>query len=498
MTSPALSPEERERRFDLLIRATDPWPAQARDRVRHDSLERLKNLIDQDLLALSRQGSPDDFADIYLGFGAELERFSAFCAYPDLSACALVAFGGGFSAGKSSLINALISARVLPVEIDPTTTLPAYVLAGASDGVMALNQFSQRIALTDEEFASLTHDERELYGTQIGRLLQAAFVTRAAFPWPRLAFIDTPGFHSGAQGTQDDAARAARQLDAAQAVVWVVPIKQGTLTDDDLGILARLRPEQPKIVVLSHADLVPDADRVSIVARVQEMLATRNLAVQGVYPVSRHPKYRALLAPLAAHLEGLQSLAKDARFAHRFKALFVRYARGLEAERQLAERQRHQINRLLTLAPDDAVAEALPLRDWAESHSRQRAGVLEALEGLRSRFFTELAQAGKAVGVPLPEPHEIELIDIGGEPRMCAWFAKLVKKDDKKKAALQKSLAALCRDAEVREREKLLRLHRLPPDVLAVLRQESVAQHALRLLRLDRINPAALAVMTHG
>lgn len=483
-------------RYDLLARATDPLPSDPADRARHDGLCRLNALVQDQLLALARQASPDDFADIHRAFIDELARFTAFCAYPALSQRALVAFGGGFSAGKSSLLNALIGQRVLPVEIDPTTTLPAYVLGGEETAVWALNHYAQRVALSDEEFASLTHDEREQFGTQIGRLLQAAFVVRPDFAWPQLAFIDTPGFQAGADATGEDAARALSRLEAAQAVVWVAPIKQGTLNEDDLAILARLRPDQPRIVVLSHADQVTDDDRARILAQVQGLLAARNLPVEGVYAVSRHPRYRDLLAPVSAHLQQWATLAQEARFAHRFKALCVRYARGLEAEKNAAERERHFIDRLLALVPEAAVAEALPLKAAAQARIDRRAAVLEGLTQWRGRFFSTLSEVGKTVGIALPEPEEMELIDIGGEPRLREVFAA-VGEQVKKPAPIPPSvLAQLTTPCAVSSHATLLRrVKRSEIAPLTSLTQPLTAHAGPALLRQIPFSTDALSVL---
>ena len=45
--------------------------------------------------------------------------------------------------------------RLMVVEVDPTTALPAYVLAGEHDAVHALNLHRLRVPLADDEFASL-------------------------------------------------------------------------------------------------------------------------------------------------------------------------------------------------------------------------------------------------------------------------------------------------------------------------------------------------------
>ncbi len=132
-------------------------------------MSRLDELIHRELLELARLGSPDDFAEIYLGFTRELDRFREFCADPRLAEKTVVAFGGPFSAGKSSLINALIGKKLLVVEVDLDTALPAYVLAGQADAVHALNLHHLRISLTDDELASLTHDETQRYGSQGAR-----------------------------------------------------------------------------------------------------------------------------------------------------------------------------------------------------------------------------------------------------------------------------------------------------------------------------------------
>lgn len=334
-------------RFDFLKRAVYPLPLEAQDRARHAGIQRLRDFLQADLLELARRGSPDDFAEIYLGLEETLERFATFAAYPAVATRALVAFAGGFSAGKSSLINALLGGkRLLPVEIDPTTSMPAYVLQGASDAIWALNLYAQRIPLDDAEFASLTHDEQETHGTQIARLLKAAFVTRQAFPWEKLALIDTPGFCAGVDIASADAERALAQLDAAQAVVWVASMKKGTLGEDDLAVLARLRAQQPRLIALTHADQVADNERERIVTHVQEQLTARNLPFTAVLPVSRHPKLRGLLEPLLEQLSAWQTLPADPRFAHRFKGLLLRYQRGLEQEQRAAERERYHLNRL--------------------------------------------------------------------------------------------------------------------------------------------------------
>ena len=101
-------------------------------------------------------------------------------------------------------------------------------------------------------------------------------MVRENFPWPNLAFLDTPGYSGQSQvGGRTDASIAAAQLNSAHVMVWVVNAKQGTLPETDINFLARLDASIPKLVVLSRADQLNDSDRAAVVERIASTLATR-------------------------------------------------------------------------------------------------------------------------------------------------------------------------------------------------------------------------------
>ena len=490
-TTPALAPDVLQQRYSLLCRALQATPAADDPQPALDSVARLDDLIHRELLELARLGSPDDFADIYLGFARELNRFREFCADPRLAEKTVVAFGGPFSAGKSSLINALIGKRLLVVEVDPTTALPAYVLAGEHDAVHALNQHRLRIPLSDEELASLTHDEPHHYGSQVSRALSAAFITRQDFPWRNLAFIDTPGYSGRANaGDRTDADLAATQLSGAHAFVWVTSIKQGDLTEEDLAFLARLDPNIPRIVVASHADALPEQERSAVIERMRSTLATRNLPTLDVLAVSARPRHAELLQPLRAQLQAWNQEARQQRFAHRFKALFTRYQRGLERETAAAHWQLHRINRIATLADGEVTSDVAELKTVVDERLDALKTVKLRLDELRSRFFGELKRTGDAVGIPLPEPHEVELLDMG-RSNLLEQLISLREKQGQPEPDVRLVLSSLREKGEASRRQQLIRrinrqaltsLHRLqqPSQPNPLIRLALQALNALR------------------
>ncbi|MCW2313545.1 dynamin family protein [Rhodoferax antarcticus] len=494
MTLNNLDPAALQQRYSLLCRALQATPAVDDPQPALATVGQLDDLIHRELLELARHGSPDDFADIYLGFDRELTRFREFCADPRLAEKTVVAFGGPFSAGKSSLINALIGKKLLVVEVDPTTALPAYVLAGEADTVHALNAHRLRVPLTDEEFATLTHDEVHRYGSQVTRALSAAFVTRRDFPWANLAFIDTPGYTGRATGgDRTDADLAATQLGGAHAIVWVASIKQGNLSEEDLVFLARLDPNIPRVVVASHADQLTDSDCAAVIERMRDTLAARNLPVLGVHAVSARPRQAELLTPLRAQLDVWNQTPRQQRFAHRFKALFTRYQRGLEREAAAARWQLHRINRIATLADGDLAADASQLKSVIDERLEALKTVETRLRDLRGRFFGELKRTGNKVGIPLPEPHEVELLE-PGHSNLLERLVALREQQGREEPDVRQALSALRDKNKTAHCAPLLRRgSRSHPVNLRELLKPNDAMHGPQLVR--RTPSKALAAL---
>lgn len=482
MTHTHPDPATRQQRYDLLCRALQATPE--KDAPLLENVGRLDDLIHRELLELARLGSPDDFAEIYLGFDRELARFREFCADPRLAEKTVVSFGGPFSAGKSSLINALVGSKLLVVEVDPSTALPAYVLAGEEDAIHALNLHRLRVTLTDDEFLSLTHDEASRCGSQVSRALSAAFVARRDFPWANLAFIDTPGYTGRTTaGDRTDADLAAAQLAGAHAIVWVTSIKQGNLSEEDLAFLARLDPAIPRLVVASHADQLTEEDRTAVVERMRDTLAARNLPVLGVHAVSARPRHAELLAPLRAQLDAWNQTPRQQRFAHRFKALFTRYQRGLDREAAAARWQLHRINRIAILADGEFASDAGELKTVIDERLDALKAVESRLRDLRSRFFGELKRVGDAVGIPLPEPHEVELLE-PGRSNLLERLVALREREGREEPDMRMALSGLRKKGNAMHRLLLTRRHpREFSGSLTTLRMPGEPVHRSTLLR---------------
>lgn len=426
MTASSLTPEALAARYSLLCRATCPPDA---DNPAQRELNALQNLIEQQLPALARHYCPPGFADTWLGLKAELQRLREFCACPALAHKTLIAFGGGFSAGKSSLINALIGEkRLLPAQVDPTTSLPTYLMHGPAHAIHALNQYRRLIELSPEEFASLTHDEQARFGSSAARLLEATYLTHPSFAWQNLAFIDTPGYSKpdDAHASRSDAQLARAWLNSAHAIVWAVSAEAGCISEDDLAFLATLNPDIPRVVVVTKADKKTEKDVADIAELIRETMDRRNLPAREIFSVSarkkdllemnkfllwlKHKNRPPVRSCISIHIDNLFTpLAKSARQTREA------YCQNVEISK---------ISRISSISSDIILSNGTSAkhllainRKQLSSHEKFLKELLELTEAMRPHFNRAIEYAtGQKEALPshdkLPGKHRTIRVDV--------------------------------------------------------------------------------------
>lgn len=405
-------------RYDLICRASiKDNDAETISKTLESSLNELTDYITLDLAALARRGCPDDFADILSALNLELDRFRQFCEFPDLAQRVIIGIGGRFSTGKSSFINTLLGKKRLVTEIDPTTSLPTYLLKGDSQNINAINIFNKKVIMSLEEFQSLTHDEKRIYGSQIGSLLTSAFISDPEFQWENLALLDTPGYtkpEESQHSERTDSSIARSQLNASQFILWLVSAEDGTIKEDDLQFLATLNTDIPKLVLVNKADKKTAEDITSIVSLIKKTLANRNINVLDVIPVSRK-KRDYPTEPVTAWLDEWNRTTQEVQFGKNFKRQFFKYEQYIESQEHLSYRQLNHINRILTLTDsEDVTEEAEALLDIVKAQLQFLKLIKQDLKGIQNLFFAKLKAIGDQVGIEIPELNLLDELDLEG------------------------------------------------------------------------------------
>ena len=185
----------------------------------------------------------------------------------------ILPFVGAFSAGKSTLLNALIGTPLFPTNIDPETAFPAELFYEPDERIIGAVDNGKKIPLSRDD---LKHN--------LPSLLPKDGYVSVALPHPLLArlphlrLVDMPGWDSGiATHTAAIDNYAARSL----AYCVVVSAEEGNLRESLRRALRELAVHKmPIIVVISKSDKKPSED----VDAVAEQVHSEVVAVTGQQP----------------------------------------------------------------------------------------------------------------------------------------------------------------------------------------------------------------------
>ena len=350
-------------RYDLLCRSTkisseNPLIS-ASLKAQFDELRQIADNFRE----LGRDNSPDNFLDLCSSLDNELEHFFNFCIIPALSSKFIVGFGGAFSTGKSSLINRLLGERLLVTEVDPTTSLPTYLMRGEENAIHALNLFDEYVNLSEEEFLSLTHDEMEVYGSNVSQLLKTAIIEKADFRWKNIALIDTPGYSNYEEGdiknSRTDEEIARTQLNNTHAIVWVIDARQGCISEEDLNFLSTLDSEIPRFFVINRADQKTEEDMEAILKVVKATLDERNMPYVDVVAVSARARKNSTWSvdPIVNQLNSWNRFKRSFRFLENIEAIFSEFKQYIEAKNSQLYSIISELNEIVLLAENDAAVD---------------------------------------------------------------------------------------------------------------------------------------------
>ncbi len=254
-----------------------------------------------------------------------------------------VALFGRVSSGKSSLLNALLDAHVLPVGVNPITAVPTKLRYG--------NELRAEVTFASGRIEDVSLEEFAQLITEQGNPgnIQSVVRAMAEVPSPRLKkgilLVDTPGLGSLARR---GAAETLAYLPACDLALLLIDAGV-SLNDEDIGTLRLLYEGGiPSIVLLSKADLLREGE----LHRVMEYIHTqlqRELGISTqIHPVSSLPEYSLLLdhffeRELYPRFEQARSL-REASVARKIGALRDSVIAALETSLDREKRGRDVAN----------------------------------------------------------------------------------------------------------------------------------------------------------
>lgn len=201
-----------------------------------------------------------------------------------------IAVFGRVSSGKSSLLNHVLEAPVLPVGITPITSVPTRIAYGREPKL--------HVRFADRPGATLPLERLPEYVTEQQNPGNSRHVSQILVEVPArrlregVVFVDTPGLASLARGGAEQTMAYLPRCDLGAVLIDA----GSTLTPDDLlTVQALYEAAVPATVLLSKADLLGEAEREQAIAYIAEQLDKELNVKATVHPASVVSGHTALL-----------------------------------------------------------------------------------------------------------------------------------------------------------------------------------------------------------
>lgn len=382
----------------------------------HADLDSIQKLIFTELPEALEKNAPPNFPELYFDFKQEYERFKDFLIFDKLIGKNVVALGGGFSTGKSSFINSILDEDILPYDIDPTTSVPTYIVYGDADEAKAINTFQSTINMKVEDIQHLAHG----FGIEgsdevsLGHLLKSIFVTSPRQKFANIALLDTPGYsksESSNHSDRTDEKIARTQLNSSNYILWF--IGNGVVEKSDIDFIKSLDPDIPKLFILNRADEIDDEDELAdAVKTIRSTLTTKGISFVDVFTYSSVDPEDYDRDKILQRIAEWNNGQKESKFAYNFKKLFSRCKEYYETRLEDEKKQLSHLNNIRRADLNDEEAENYLQRliKTTQNSISDLKESMEKLHEMQNEFFGQIKTIADKVHISMPEPSEIDLI----------------------------------------------------------------------------------------
>ncbi|MBO4698741.1 dynamin family protein [bacterium] len=257
--------------------------------VLNESFEKYKNLLNEKYMTFAKEN--DSFAD-EAGALVKLQNIAGqleFLTYDEaLLNKTVVAVAGIFSSGKSSFLNSFFQKGTeseLPIAMDPTTAISAYVLNDRNENVVGYSYKGGKVNIVNNIFKLLDHQHLSGDLKLITPLIHHIVVrNKFVTDFRNLCFIDTPGFNPGKE-SYTDYQTAISAISNASALLWCFVANSGGITNDEIRILSEIYSKNKDIkiyVVATKADGKPEDELMKILNKSEDLLCKRRIKIEGI------------------------------------------------------------------------------------------------------------------------------------------------------------------------------------------------------------------------
>ena len=302
---------------------------------------------------------------------------------------------------------------------------------------MGINVFDTKVQMLPKDIRKIAHgfgeledddDEKVMEAVTLGHILDNIFFSTPMHQYKNIAFLDTPGYSkpdSEKYSAKTDEMIARGQLKSSHYILWFIQADAGTITEEDIKFIQSLQTDNPILIVVNKADKKNVGDLKEIISKIRSTLDLKGIKYVEVLAFTsklEQVEDEKLKDFIRSNIEKIKKQLKIwdnhmyvSNFAKNFKVLFVKCKDFYEDEIEEESRKLTRLNTSITkLSVEDIDSEILePLQAMvkdAQKNVNELKEIGKKLKELQDEFFTEIKFIADVVGIAMPEPSEIDLL----------------------------------------------------------------------------------------
>lgn len=215
-----------------------------------------------------------------------------------------IAFVGEFNAGKTTIVNRILSQDdpsilQMPVSGKPTTAIPTYIVGGVAETYNFASPDDKVKAINEEAFRKVSKEVLdEIQG--VSSLIKYFVMTYKNPALDGLSILDTPGFSSN---DDEDKTRTIEVINECDALFWVFDVNNGGINRSSASIIKE-NLKKPLFIVINKIDSVSPSQIEEVRRHITQTLADEGLKINGVIQFSN-------TSPLSRIMDPVHSIRRD-------------------------------------------------------------------------------------------------------------------------------------------------------------------------------------------
>lgn len=209
-----------------------------------------------------------------------------------------IAFVGEFSAGKTSIVNRILTQDnpdipKLPVSTKATTAIPTYIAGGSVVSYSFISGDGRRKEILEETFKKVSKEVLDQI-KGVSSLIKYFVMTYKNPNLNGLSILDTPGFNSN---DSEDRDRTIDVINECDALFWVFDVNAGTVNRSSISIIKE-KLNKPLYIVINKVDTKSESEIKKVEELIQKTLKEEGLKVEQFIRFSTKASIEDIMAPI--------------------------------------------------------------------------------------------------------------------------------------------------------------------------------------------------------